>query len=36
MSPAIGFETVMRFRWRELKAWHEAALEVYKNMRGID
>jgi hypothetical protein len=36
MMPSIGFETVMGFTWEELKTWQEAAIEVYKNMRGID
>jgi len=34
--PGIGFETIMRFRWAELKEWHKAAAGVYKTMRGID
>jgi hypothetical protein len=34
MMPSIGFETVMGFSWAELKAWHEAAFEVYKDLRG--
>jgi hypothetical protein len=36
MMPSISFEIVMGFTWAELKAWHEAAFEVHKNMRGID
>jgi hypothetical protein len=36
MMPSVGFDTVMGFSWPELKAWHGAAFEVYKNMRGID
>jgi hypothetical protein len=34
--PSIGFDTVLRFSWAELKEWHKAAFEVYKEMRGID
>jgi hypothetical protein len=34
MMPAIGYETVMGFTWAELKVWHKAALDVYKNLRG--
>lgn len=33
--PAIGYEAVMSFNWRELKSWHEAALATYKTMKGI-
>jgi hypothetical protein len=36
MMPSLGFETVMGFTWAELKAWHEAAFEVYKDLRGVD
>jgi hypothetical protein len=36
MMPALAFDRVMEFNWGELKAWHSAALEVYKNFRGID
>jgi hypothetical protein len=36
MMPAIGFNTVMNFNWPELKEWHSAALEVYKNFKGIE
>jgi hypothetical protein len=36
MMPSIGFDTVMDFTWAELKAWHEAAFEVYKNLRGVE
>jgi len=32
----IGFNTVMDFTWAELKEWHGAAIEVYKNLRGIE
>jgi hypothetical protein len=35
MMPSISFETVMEFTWMELKAWHETAFEVFKNMRGV-
>jgi hypothetical protein len=34
--PSVGFETVMSFTWAELKEWHEAAFEVYKNLRGMN
>ena len=36
MMPSVSFEVVMDFTWTELKDWHEAAFEVYKNLRGID
>jgi hypothetical protein len=36
MMPSVSFETVMGFAWAELKAWHETAFEVYKNLRGVD
>jgi hypothetical protein len=36
MMPSLSFETIMGFTWAELKTWHEAAFEVYKNFRGID
>jgi hypothetical protein len=34
MMPSVSFEAVMNFTWIELKEWHEAAFEVYKNLRG--
>jgi hypothetical protein len=36
MMPSISFETVMEFTWPELKEWHGAAFEVYKNTRGLE
>jgi hypothetical protein len=36
MMPSVSFDAVMGFTWAELKGWHEAAFEVYKNLRGID
>jgi len=36
IMPAVGFDRAMDFRWPELAAWHKAALEVYKNMRGAN
>jgi hypothetical protein len=36
MMSSVSFETVMGFTWVELKAWHEAAFEVFKNLRGVD
>jgi len=36
MMPSVSFEAVMGFTWTELKDWHGAAFEVYKNLRGID
>jgi hypothetical protein len=35
LMPGIGFEAVMKFHWPELKAWHNAAIETYKVMKGI-
>jgi hypothetical protein len=35
LMPAIGYETVMRFNWPELKSWHEIAVQTVKAMRGI-
>jgi hypothetical protein len=36
MMPSVSFDTVMGFTWAALKEWHEAAFEVYKNMRGVN
>jgi hypothetical protein len=32
--PSTGFDTAMGFSWFELKEWHKAAFEAYKDMRG--
>ena len=33
--PGMSYETVMSFRWLELKAWHKIAIDTYKTMKGI-
>jgi len=35
VMPALGFETAMRFRWRELREWHSAAGKVRASLRGL-
>jgi hypothetical protein len=35
LMPSVSFETVMNFTWRELKEWHEVAIETYKTTHGI-
>ena len=36
LMPAIGYDTVMKFHWPELKAWHNVAIDTYKAMKGIE
>jgi len=36
MMPGLSFDVVMNFTWAEIKAWHGAATETWKKLRGIE
>jgi hypothetical protein len=36
LIPAMGYETVINFNWRELLEWHTTAIQIAKELRGVE
>lgn len=36
LLPALSFETVMEFNWKELTQWRSQVIETYKDLRGLE